>query len=31
VVRLVLGTRIGCRFQDPPGILDPDLGFYLRK
>jgi len=31
VVRSVLGTRIGCRFQDPPGILDPDLGFYLRK
>jgi hypothetical protein len=27
---VIKGNYIGCRFIDPPGSLDPDLGFYLR-
>ena len=26
----IKGNYIGCRFLNPPGSLDPDLGFYLR-
>jgi len=25
------GRSIGCKFSDPPGYIDSELGFYLRK
>ncbi|MBN1381271.1 MAG: hypothetical protein JXA41_06330 [Deltaproteobacteria bacterium] len=31
VVRSVQGLYVGCQFQEAPGTIDPDLGFYLRK
>lgn len=25
------GRSIGCKFSHPPGFIDPEIGFYLRK
>jgi hypothetical protein len=25
------GRNVGCKFSDPPGSIDTELGFYLRK
>jgi predicted RNA-binding Zn-ribbon protein involved in translation (DUF1610 family) len=31
VVFDIAGRNIGCKFSDPPGSIDSELGFYLRK
>ena len=31
VVSDIEGRSIGCKFTHPPGFVDPELGFYLRK
>jgi len=31
VVSEVQGSHVGCRFSDPPGHIDSELGFYLRR
>jgi len=31
VVSVVEGRLVGCKFSDPPGSIDSELGFYLRK
>jgi hypothetical protein len=30
VVSEVEGLSVGCKFCDPPGYIDSELGFYLR-
>lgn len=31
VVFYIDGRNVGCKFSDPPGSIDSELGFYLRK
>lgn len=31
VVSLVEGRSVGCKFCDPPGYIDSEIGFYLRQ
>ena len=31
VVSIVEGLFVGCKFSDPPGYIDSELGFYLRQ
>jgi hypothetical protein len=31
VVFDVEGRNVGCKFSDPPGSIDSELGFYMRK
>ena len=31
VVFVTEGRSIGCKFSNPPGFIDSELGFYLRK
>ena len=31
VVFDIEGRSVGCKFSDPPGYIDSELGFYLRK
>jgi predicted RNA-binding Zn-ribbon protein involved in translation (DUF1610 family) len=30
IVSLVEGHSVGCKFCDPPGYIDSEIGFYLR-
>jgi hypothetical protein len=30
VVTEMEGRYVGCKFSQPPGFVDPDLGFYLK-
>ena len=30
IISEVVGSSVGCRFSEPPGYIDSELGFYLR-
>jgi hypothetical protein len=31
VVSAIEGRLVGCKFSDPPGSIDSELGFYMRR